>query len=413
MEIEVKSVAGTTVSTIGNRLLVACCLCGVKVPSNDANMCPRCLAQQVNIVQDLGPNGDLIFCQECGRSLFHQRWLSLEPESPEFLSLCVKKIRGLGKHLKLLDAKFVWTEPHSRRVKIAITVQAEVLNNVVVKQATVVEFKQVSQMCGLCAKSNTEVQWNHCIQVRQACEGYRKTFRRLEQDLIKSGMDKHIVSVEEKVQGFDLWFSSKGEMKIVLDWLKANLPLNASAAPTKQPTKKQMSHIQAVYVPHLNKFDLVLVPENARSRLMLLKRVTSSLHFVDVVTGEKKEVPGQAFWKYQSKKSSSSGAVSSSKSKGRSAASSTGGTASVKSIAQYSTLLGSEKLIEFVVIDVVAEGSGSEVTVAREADFGVNDLTFTVKCYLNNLQPGDSVLGYDLSLLNLTESHQEVLPVSL
>jgi nonsense-mediated mRNA decay protein 3 len=420
-DVDAKSVAGSMMTTSGNRALVACCLCGVKVPANDANMCPRCLQQQVNIVKDLAPNGDLVFCQECGRSLFHQRWLVLEPESAEFLSLCVKKIKGLTKNLKLLDAKFVWTEPHSKRIKVSVTVQAEVLSNVMVKQATVIEFKQVAQMCGLCQKSSMGLEWNYCMQVRQSCEGFRKTFRRLEQDLIKSAMDKHIVSVEEKAQGFDLWFASRGDMKIVLDWLKSNLPLTNAA----QPTKHGSTYTHAVQIAPLNKFDLVLVPVGANStnvRLMLLKRITSSLHFVDVVTGKKLEMSGQAYWKYQSKKSSSSGAATATKgkSKGRSAASSTGGTASVKAVSNYATLLGSEKLTEFIVIDVLSDDQGiqpvqgvTEVVVARESDFGSNDQTFIVKTYLTSLQPGDSVLGYDLSLLNLTEAHQEVLPDDL
>ncbi len=46
-------------------------------------------------------------------------------ESKEMLSLCLKKIKGLNK-VKLIDATFIWTEPHSRRIKMKITIQKEV-----------------------------------------------------------------------------------------------------------------------------------------------------------------------------------------------------------------------------------------------------------------------------------------------
>lgn len=387
-------------------------------------MCPRCLAQQVNIVDGLEANGDLIVCQECGRSHFHQRWLTLEPESPEFLTLCVKKIKGIGKKLKLIDAKFVWTEPHSKRIKVRVTVEAEVLSNVVVRQATIVEFKQVTQMCNLCRKANLDQPWDHCIQVRQACDEYRKTFRRLEQELIKAGMDKHIVSVEEKNNGFDLFFAGRGDSKLVLDYLKSSLPLTQSS----QPTKHGATHTHTVQIPPLNKFDLVIVPEvytGGSIRLFLLKRITSSLHFIDLQKGEHLEISGSSYWKYQSKKSnpSGSGSANSSKAKGkvksRSIASSTGGSASVNAVTSFTALLSLKNLIEYVVIESVPLDSLRlnsypviEVTVARESDFGVNNESFVCRSYLTSLQSGDSVLGFDLTNLNLTDAHIEALQVT-
>ena len=52
-------------------------------------------------------------------------WTTAELESKELLSLCIKKIKGLSK-VKLVDAGFVWTEPHSRRIKVKLTIQKEV-----------------------------------------------------------------------------------------------------------------------------------------------------------------------------------------------------------------------------------------------------------------------------------------------
>jgi nonsense-mediated mRNA decay protein 3 len=345
----------------------------------------------------------------------------LEPESAEFLALCVKKIKGLEKkrgNLKLVEAKFVWTEPHSRRIKVAVTVENEVFNNVIVRQGKCVEFKQTVQMCGLCQRSAMDMNWSWCVQVRQNCADFKRTFRKLEQDLIRSGMDRFIVSVEEKANGFDLYFAGKSECKTVLDFLKAHLPLNCTA----QPTKHGSTYTHSTYIAPLNKLDLVLVPEHQKShrvKLMLLKRVASSIKFIDPQTGDESDITSQTYWKAQTTTASSSMSSSSKSKKNRSAASSTGGSASVTSVAAFTPFISRNRLIEFVVIDVsIPEMLGTtnnksekralyNVTVAKESDFGANDKVLYVRTHLSNLEIGDYVLGYDLSTVNLTESHIE------
>ena len=38
------------------------------------------------------------------------------------LAFCIKRVNGLAK-VKLVDAGFVWTEPHSKRIKLKLTIQ--------------------------------------------------------------------------------------------------------------------------------------------------------------------------------------------------------------------------------------------------------------------------------------------------
>lgn len=66
-------------------------------------------------------------CRECNR---YQRppWISCEPESPQLLQLCLKHVKGLSR-VKLIDAQFIWTEPHSRQLKVKLTIQKEVMTN--------------------------------------------------------------------------------------------------------------------------------------------------------------------------------------------------------------------------------------------------------------------------------------------
>ena len=49
--------------------------------------------------------------------------------------------------MKLVDAGFVWTEPHSRRLKVKLTIQKEVLNGAILQQAFVIEYVVNNLFC--------------------------------------------------------------------------------------------------------------------------------------------------------------------------------------------------------------------------------------------------------------------------
>ena len=45
-------------------------------------------------------------------------WLVCALESRELLAVCLKRLKGLNR-VKLVDAGFAWTEPHSKRIKVS------------------------------------------------------------------------------------------------------------------------------------------------------------------------------------------------------------------------------------------------------------------------------------------------------
>ena len=68
--------------------------------------------------------------------------------------------------VKLVDAGFVWTEPHSRRIKVKLTIQAEVMNGAILQQTFVIEFVVEPHMCMDCTRANTNSSiWTACAQV--------------------------------------------------------------------------------------------------------------------------------------------------------------------------------------------------------------------------------------------------------
>lgn len=81
------------------------------------------LSQTLDVTQGIQREAVLHFCRDCDRWLLPPNsWVAAAPESKELLSVCLRKLRGLTK-VRLTDAVFIWTEPHSRRVKVKLTVQ--------------------------------------------------------------------------------------------------------------------------------------------------------------------------------------------------------------------------------------------------------------------------------------------------
>ena len=117
---------------------IMCCMCSVVIKPNASNMCVQCLRTQVDLTDTISTDVTVYQCSRCLRWL-SDSWVTCELESRELLALCLKKIQGLKK-AKLVDASWVWTEPHSKRLKIKLTVQKEVLNGAILQQSFVIEI---------------------------------------------------------------------------------------------------------------------------------------------------------------------------------------------------------------------------------------------------------------------------------
>ena len=102
-----------------------------------------------------------------------------EEDERHFLSsLCLIPI-GL-KFVKLVDAEFVWTEPHSKRIKIKITIQKEVwiefvvnhlslkqVFRVILQQSFIVVFIFQNKTCEDCIMEVIEHKVKAVVQLRQ------------------------------------------------------------------------------------------------------------------------------------------------------------------------------------------------------------------------------------------------------
>lgn len=178
-------------------------------------------------------------------SFLRPPWTEAPPESKELLAFCLKKIKGeysffgllLGlKQVKLIDAEFVWTEPHSKRIKVNLTVQKEAFG-VILQQSFIVCFIVEAKTCEDCIMESIEHSCKAVVQLRQKVAfhsfsqfqvEHKRTFYFLEQQIIKANMHRKAVNIESQPDGLDFFFPERSDARGFMQWLKGCVPIKYS-----------------------------------------------------------------------------------------------------------------------------------------------------------------------------------------
>ncbi|XXG75755.1 hypothetical protein AAC387_Pa08g0263 [Persea americana] len=212
--------------TIGS---VLCCMCGIQMAPNAANMCVNCLRSQVDITEGLQKRLIILHCPECNSYLQPPKtWIKAQLESKELLTFCIKRLKNLNK-VRLMHAEFIWTEPHSKRIKVKLRVQKEVLNGAILKQAYIVEYVQQEQMCESCSRVQANPdQWVASVQLRQHVS-HRRTFFYLEQLILKHDAAVRAIKIKQMDQGIDFFFGNRSHAAKFVDFVGLDLPPHKSS----------------------------------------------------------------------------------------------------------------------------------------------------------------------------------------
>ncbi|KAI5296371.1 ribosome-binding protein [Ascosphaera acerosa] len=372
---------------------ILCCNCGVPIDGTTAAgaLCEDCVKLTVDVSQGIPREAVLHTCKDCERWLQPPaQWIVAHPESRELLAICLKKLRGLHK-VRIIDASFLWTEPHSRRIKVKITVQAEVFQGTIMQQTFEVEYVVANQQCPDCAKSYTANTWRASVQVRQKVP-HKRTFLYLEQLILKHNAHKDTINIKEASNGLDFFFSQRNEAEKMVDFLSSVVPTRVKKSQqlismdVHTSTKSYKITFSVELIP-ICKDDLVVLPiKLARqlgniSPLTLCYRVGTSISLLDTATLQTADIPAPIYWR-----------------------------------SPFSNLADITELVEFIVMDIEPTGQfvGSfalaEATVSPASSFGDDDQIFYVKTHLGGiLHAGDTVLGYHLSRSNYNDPNFEAL----
>ena len=372
---------------------ILCCNCGAPIDGtvSAGALCYDCIKLTIDITEGIQREGSLHTCRDCERWLSPpSQWVTAALESRELLALCLRKLRGLNK-IRIIDANFIWTEPHSKRIKLKITVQQEAFEGTILQQTFEVEYVVASQQCPDCAKSFTANVWRASVQVRQKVP-HKRTFLYLEQLILKHSAHKDTINIKEVKDGLDFFFSQRNQAEKFVDFLTSVAPVKLKKSQElismdiHTSTKSYKFTFSCELIP-ICKDDLVALPTKLAkqigniSPLTLCYRVGTSINLLDPRTLQTADLPANVYWR-----------------------------SPFKSLADVS------ELVEFVVLDIEPLGSQTgrhilaEATIARAADLGVNDTTYYTRTHLGGiLHAGDSVLGYHITRTNFNNPQFEVL----
>ncbi|KAF9589248.1 hypothetical protein IFM89_021240 [Coptis chinensis] len=176
-----------------------------------------------------------MFCPKCKKFLQPPRtWIRAELESKELLTFCIKRLKNLSK-VRLVNAEFVWTEPHSKRIKLKLNVQKEVLNGEKLEQAYIAEYvvTDADHMCESCSRVQANPnQWVAAVQLWQHFS-HGRSFFYLEQLILKHDAHVRAIKIKQMDEGIDFFFSSQSHALKFLEFVR-------KVVPTKSCTDKQL-----------------------------------------------------------------------------------------------------------------------------------------------------------------------------
>ncbi|UNI21674.1 ribosome-binding protein [Purpureocillium takamizusanense] len=360
---------------------ILCYNCGAPIDGTTATgaLCFACVKLTVDISQGVQREATLNFCRDCDRWLMPPTsWVVAMPESRELLALCLKKLRGLHK-VRVVDASFIWTEPHSRRIKVKLTIQDQVQDGMLLQQTFEVVYVVATQQCPECAKSYTANVWRACVQVRQKVL-HKRTFLFLEQLIMKHSAHRDTLNIKEAKDGIDFFFSQRNQAEKFIDFLNSVVPVKVKSSQELisqdiHTSKKSFKFTYSAEIVPICRDDLVAMPIKLAkqsgniSPLVLCHKIGTSVYLLDPQTLQTADISGPIYWR-----------------------------------SPFSSLADVKELVEFVVMDIEPTPTRrgkwvlSEATVARASDLGVNDKTYFTRTHLGHyLQPGDSAMGYLLT----------------
>ena len=378
--------------TIGS---VLCCKCGIPMTPNAANMCVKCLRTEVDITEGLQKHATLVHCPECDRYFRPPKtWIEAQLESKELLTLCLKTLKNLNQ-VRLIHAEFIWTEPHSKRIKVKLRVQKEVLNGAILEQAYIVEYVQQEHMCESCSRVQANPdQWVTSVQVRQHVP-HRRTLFYLEQLILMHDAARCAKKIKPMNQGIDFFFANWSHGKKFVEFIGKMVPIKSH-----RPSQQLVSHdpksnnyyykyTLSVEICPICREDLICLPREVASGLgnphplVICIKVTNRITFLDPYTLKHHCLDAEQYWR-----------------------------------SPFKALLSSRQLVEYIVLDVgivyseVHVGGSkyalADAQVARLSDFGKNDTIFNITTHLGHLlNPGDHALGYDMFATNSNDMELE------
>lgn len=375
-----------------NKIKIACPRCGNPFSPlvTGTNVCPTCISSKQDISDGITKQAIINFCRNCRRYL-NPPWIYCERESKELLSICLKKIKGLNR-VKLEDARFKWTEPHSKRINVELTVTKEVAHNTAMKQSFDVEFIENYMQCDDCKKIFTPHTWKSQVQVRQRAE-HKKTFLYLEQIMLRAKVHDKATQIKEIPEGLDFYFTNRNHSTALVNFLQSNVPhqFKESKELVSHDVQTSIYNYKYTYLlemPKICKDDLVVLPRSLCKELGGVNplgvciKVTNCIHLYDPVTLKTYQMNAGQYFNYEND-------IDLYQFRGRETEYMVVGVEADKEHASKIHTTFNNFEFKFAHIDVQVPSTGQ---------------VYFSDCHFGNiLKHGDMVLGYDINSMSVKE----------
>ena len=280
---------------------IVCCLCSAVIDANPRGTCEACFRKSLNIKTCIPTEFEITYCRECHRFL-RPPFVKIEHESTEMMQLCLSRIKSYDKTVKIIDSNFIYTEPHSKTIKIKVLLEKEIEKNIIT-QNLVIEFKEKWLLCRDCQKLQTPHTWASCVQIRQRVP-HKKTMLFLEQIILHNKRQKTALDFTETNDGFDFFFLTRREGEIFSNWLATVVPAKITYA-KKYVSLSTSTFTYLVEVANVAKCDMFLLDKDSSTKLggigplVVCTRLSSRTIFVDPRTFNYLYLDGNTFFKYK------------------------------------------------------------------------------------------------------------------
>jgi nonsense-mediated mRNA decay protein 3 len=268
-------------------------------------LCSVCEKSSIDITEGITKNILMHYCKGCDRYL-RPPWTRCDIESQEMMSLCLSKIKGLGK-VKIVDTSFVWTEPHSKIIKLKLTIMKEIEKSNI-QTSFIVEYKIEWTQCDDCKKTFTPHLWSASVQIRQKVS-HKRTFLLLEQIVLKHNAHSKALNVSEQPEGVDFFFQNKSNANSLIDFIGSMFPIK-----TKE-SKQLISHDMnsnlfnykysiMVEIAPVCPDDLIVLNKQTSKELggcgpvLLTYKVSSRIHLICPLTFKTYEFDENTYWRH-------------------------------------------------------------------------------------------------------------------
>ena len=287
---------------------IVCCICSAPIPANPRGICDTCEKKSIDISSSISNQSTIYYCKNCQRYM-RPPWIKCDLESSDMMNLCLSKIKGLNK-AQIVDSAFVWTEPHSKLIKVKITIQ-KFLDKQLATASLILEYKVEWTQCDDCKKTFTPHLWNASVQVRQKVN-HKMTFLYLEQLILKHKAHTKTLNIKEHNEGIDFYFTSKSHAQTFMSFVNSVMPIK-----TKQ-SRQLISHDQKSNVFNYKYSFMLEIAPICRNDLIVLSNETSKafggigpfvlcfkqtnhIHLIDPITFDILDIDGTTYWQHQFK----------------------------------------------------------------------------------------------------------------